>query len=102
MIALPHEKKVADLIPAFSDIKGEIRIGTPNRDCACCRKPFTAARKPRKVVRLYSVAAVVHIPIVIEYRVCGKCFAMHERGGNERNAFLAAIEAYMQGSEARQ
>lgn len=102
MVALPKGKDIAELFPAFSGVKGEIHIGTPNQECASCRKPFTAARKRRKRVRLYSVAVVMHVPVAIDLWVCGRCSAMYERGGNDREAILAAVEAYQTGEEAGQ
>lgn len=102
MAALPNGKTIADLFPAFSGIKGEIHIGDPNPECACCRKSFTATRKRRKRVRLYFVATAMHVPIAIDLWVCGRCYAMHERGGNERDAFLAAVEIYQAREEVSQ
>lgn len=92
MNEVPSGKLVGDLLPVFSAVKDEFHIGEPNKECACCRKPFTITRKPRKSVRLYPCAA--SIPFAYQYRICGACVAMYERGGADREAFSAAIDAY--------
>lgn len=89
---IPEDKGIGDLLPAFKGIKGEFRLGEPNQECACCRKPFSNARKPRRVCRLYPVW--VKIPVIVELRICGNCYAIHQRGGVDREAVIAAIEAF--------
>jgi hypothetical protein len=93
--AVPEGKVVGDILPVFSDIKGDLHVGEPNRDCASCRKPFTQTRKPRKSIRLYPYSALV--PMAFQYRVCGACYAVYQRGGDDREGFLAAVEAYHDG-----
>lgn len=104
IIPLPEGKKIADVLPAFAGIKGELRIGQPSQECACCRKPFSAARKPRRAFRLYptDMAMLALVPVVVELRICGKCYALHQRGGTDRERFLAAIQAYYLGEDATQ
>ena len=50
---IPEGQAVGDVLPAFANVTNERHLGTPNRECASCRKPFNAARKPRKSIRLY-------------------------------------------------
>lgn len=94
--AIPEGKTVGDILPTFAGIKGEIRVGEPNEECAACRKPFSVVRKPRNVIKLYPQFAP--IPFAFSYRICGACNAMHQRGGLERESFLAAVEAYHLGT----
>ena len=93
--AIPEGKTVGDILPVFAGVKGDLRIGEPDRSCASCRKPFTLARKPRKSMRLYPYSAA--IPMAFEYRICGACYVIFQRGGDEREGFLAAVEAYHDG-----
>jgi len=93
--AIPDGMKISDLLPVFSDVKGDIHVGAPNEDCAACRKPFNMVRKPRKSIRVYHVNT--QIPIAFQYRVCGACLALYQRGGDDRDAFLAAVEAFHDG-----
>ena len=96
MDAIPEGKTVGDILPAFANVEQVVHVGEPNSDCASCRKPFTVVRKPRKAIRLYPYSAPV--PFAFSYRVCGSCLAMYQRGGDEREAFLVAIEAYHEGT----
>lgn len=100
MQALPAGKRIADLLPIFEGIKGEIHVGEPNDDCASCRKPFNLVRRPRKSIRLYSPDLA--IPVAFSYRVCGACLVLFRRGGKDRDAFLAAVEAYHNGIDQAQ
>jgi len=100
MVAVPEGKTLADLIPALSAVKGEIRIGTPNPECASCRLPFDAVRKPRKAVRMCPIQSAV--PIIVELRICGRCHALHQAGGAARDGVLAAIQAYCEEEQASQ
>lgn len=100
IVSMPAGQTIADIFTSFSGIKGELRIGQPNQECACCRKPFTVARKPRKVIRLYPVDIASQIPVVVEFRICGACLALHQRGGMDRERCLVAVQAYFDGQEA--
>lgn len=100
LVAAPSGKSIAESLPAFSGVKGEIHIGTPNTACACCRKPFTVARQARKAIRL--CPADTQVPLMYSYRICGKCYALYQRGGDDREGFLAAIDAFHFGDDARQ
>jgi hypothetical protein len=102
ILPLPRGKKIADLLSAFSGIKGEIRIGQPNQECACCRRPFTTARKPRKVIRLVPADVAHHLPVVVELRICGACMALYQRGGMDRERYFVAVQAYVDGLETSQ
>lgn len=95
MQAIPAGLRIGDLLPVFAGIKGEVHIGEPNEDCVVCRKPFGAVRRPRKSIRLYSPD--LSIPVAFSYRVCGACLAQFQRGGEDCDAFLAAVEAYHTG-----
>jgi hypothetical protein len=100
LVVAPEGKSIAEALPAFSGGKGEIHIGTPNQVCACCRKPFTVARRARKTIRL--CPADTQVPLMYSYRICGKCHALFQRGGIERDAFLVAIDAFHFGDTAEQ
>ncbi|MBK9019624.1 MAG: hypothetical protein IPL72_06340 [Sulfuritalea sp.] len=93
--ALPDGKTIGDILPAFSGVKGEIHLVKPNEDCASCRKPFGMVRRRRKFIRLYNPN--LPAPVAFDYWVCGSCLAMHQRGGKESDAFLAAVELYHNG-----
>ena len=96
MDAIPVGLTVGDILPAFAGIKGEIHIGEPNKECAACRKPFTVTRKPRKSIRVYQ--RCFPVPFAFSYWICGGCYVLHQRGGVERDSFLAAVEAYHMGT----
>lgn len=93
--AIPEGKTIGDILPMFASVKGDWRIGEPNSECASCRKPFTLVRKPRKCIRLYPYSAPA--PMAFEYRICGACYAIYQRGDDGREGFLAAVEAYHNG-----
>lgn len=93
--AIPVGKTVGDILPVFSGVKGDLHIGKPDSNCASCRKPFTLVRRPRKCIRLYPYSTPV--PVAFEYRICGSCYVIYQRGGDEREGFLAAVEAYHDG-----
>ncbi len=99
MVFIEDVKDVAAILPAFADVKNEVRAGEPNKSCAGCRKPFNAARKPRKSVRIYPVRSVV--PVCFEFRICGKCLAQHQAGGAGRDAVLASVQAFIEGDAAK-
>lgn len=98
MVFLDDVENAADLLPAFADVKNEVHLGEPNKNCAGCRKPFSAARKVRKNVRIYPVRSI--LPMCFSYRICGRCFAQHQSGGTDRDAVLAAIQAFCEGVTA--
>ena len=100
MNAVPAGATLADVLPAFAGVKHEISIGTPNRECASCRKPFNEARKRRKVLRMSP--AWIPIPVVFSFHICGRCLALHQKGGMARDSVLAAGQAYCEGVEASQ
>ncbi len=102
IVSLPAGQTIADVLPSLSGIKGELRIGEPNKECACCRKPFSVARKPRKVVRLWPVDVASRLPVAVEFRICGSCLALYQRGGMDRERYFAAVQAYFDGQEAGQ
>jgi hypothetical protein len=74
-------------------VKYEIRIGTPNRKCASCGKPFTSARK-RHEMRLYEVT---DFPLVFSLYVCRHCRDLCRRGGDAKEGILAAVQATFAG-----
>lgn len=90
--SIPEGKSIGDINPAFSGLKGEMRLGKMSSFCASCRKPFNATRKPRREVRLYP--AELQIPVGWAYHLCGSCFAMYQRGGQHHAAVLASIESF--------
>ncbi|HUW37547.1 MAG TPA: hypothetical protein VMV91_09450 [Rhodocyclaceae bacterium] len=100
LIELPAGKAVGDVLPAFSEVRDYIHVGSPNAICPGCRRPFSAVRKRRKCIRLFSADAL--IPIALQYSLCGACVAKHRSGGDAREALLVAIEAFVDGKEARQ
>ncbi|TRZ56538.1 MAG: hypothetical protein D4S02_15420 [Rhodocyclaceae bacterium] len=100
MVDLPSGKTIGEVLPAFAGVQHEFHIGRPNQNCAGCRKPFTVARKPRRKIRLYPTMAVV--PIAISLQICGACIAMYQHGGADRDAMLAAVEAFAEGAKADQ
>lgn len=97
---VPAGTTITDFLPAFAGVKNEIRIGTPNHNCACCRKPFNQTRKRRKVVRI--AATSIPTPILFAFHICGRCFALHQEGGSARESFMVAVQAYFEGDEATQ
>lgn len=94
LVEIPPGKTVADLLPAFRGVKGEIHIGEPNRACASCGKPFSAARKRRGAIRLYGQ---MDVPVVSVMYVCGHCRDLYRRDGAAKDGVLAAVQAYFEG-----
>lgn len=99
-VRLPSGKTIGEFLPAFSDVKHEIHLGTPSKTCGSCRKPFSAVRKPRKKLYVYPM----HIPVPIRFDVCicGACLALYRRGGTHQDGVLAAIEVFVEGEEVTQ
>jgi len=97
---IPEGQKIGDVCPAFSKVEKELRIGKTSKVCASCRKPFTAARKPRQEIRLHAVD--LNFPIAWAYPICGRCVAEYQRGGNSRDAVLASVEAFHLGERPAQ
>ena len=89
---VPDGKKIGDVCPTFANEEREINIGERSKVCASCRKPFNAVRKARKEIRLHAVDFA--IPIAWAYPLCGSCAARYQRGENDRDAVLAAVEAF--------
>ena len=95
MVPVPEGLSVGDVLPVFSSVDKEVVVGKKNSLCASCGKPFTAARKRRKAVRMYPVSAVV--PMAFSYDICGQCVRLHQGGGVGRDAVLAAVQAFCEG-----
>ena len=89
---VPEGKKIGDVNPAYAGVEKEVRIGKTSKVCASCRKPFNGVRKPRKEIRLHAVDLA--IPIAWAYPLCGSCVAQYQRGESDRDAVLAAVEAF--------
>ncbi len=97
---LPEGKKIGDVNPVFSRVEKEIHVGERSKVCASCRKPFNAVRKARKEIRLHAVDLA--IPIAWAYPLCGSCVARYQRSENDRDAVLAAVEAFHLGERPAQ
>lgn len=97
---IPEGKTIHDINPAFAGVDNEFHIGEPSKACAGCRKPFSAIRKPRMEIRLF--LPNLPIPIALAYQLCRRCSRKYQHGRNERDAILAAIEAFHRGEEASQ
>lgn len=100
MTEIPAGQAVADLHPAWRDVDTEVSIGAWNTSCPGCRKPFTPVRKARKVIRIFPLA--MSIPIVMALRLCGTCVAKQRAGGDDGDAVLASIDAFVSGEAATQ
>lgn len=96
MIPIEEGKTVADYLPVFADVRHEIHFGV-NKECASCRKPFNAVRKPRRSLKMYPMPAI--IPFCFQFDLCGACYALHQAGGAAKDSMLAAVEAYADGVE---
>ncbi len=97
---VPPGAKISDILPTFAGVKHEIIIGTPNSDCASCRKPFNETRKRRKAVRMAPTG--IALPVMFSFHICGRCLALYQQGGSERDGVMAALQAYCEGDEAAQ
>lgn len=102
LVELPAGKTLSEVLPALAHVKEHIHIGTPSPVCAGCRKPFNEVRKRRKGFRLYPLAVCRVAPIAFACSLCGKCFAQYQKGGDDREALLAAIDSFDEGEEANQ
>lgn len=87
--AIPVGKTVGDILPVFSGVKGDLHIGKPDSNCASCHKPFTLVRKPRKRMRIYQCSTL--IPVAFECRICGACYLIYQRGGDEREGLTKDV-----------
>ena len=97
---LPEGQKIGDVHPVFAKVEKELRVGKFSKVCASCRKPFNAARKARKEIRLYAVDLA--IPIAWAYPICGACAARYRRGDESRDGVLASVEAFHLGERPAQ
>jgi hypothetical protein len=97
---IPEGQTVGEVLPAFSGVTNELHLGEPNRECASCRKLFSAVRKPRKAIRLYP--AWTPIPIAFSFRICGACADLWRQGGDSRDGVSASLIAYCTGNGATQ
>lgn len=97
---VPGGKTAGDVNPAFANVTNEIHLGQRCEVCAACRKPFNAARKPRKEIRLYPVD--LPIPIAWAYPLCRCCSRKFGHGGDGRASVLAAVESFHSGEKATQ
>lgn len=95
---LPDDVKIGDVLPAFAGVESELHVGTPCNQCAGCHKEFDAVRKPRRAIRIF----LDPIPLAFQYRLCGRCAAMHQRGGADREALVAGIEKFFFGAEGNE
>lgn len=100
MVAVPDGQTLSELLSGIAGLGMEIALGRPNDICAGCRKPFNQVRKRRKVVRLHPTGT--GLPLVFSCHICGRCQALHQKGGAARDGVLAAIQAYCEGVEAKQ
>lgn len=97
---IPKGKTIGDINPAFSGLKGELRVGKMNSHCAACRKPFNEIRKPRREIKLYPAA--LPVPVGWSYHICGRCLALYQRDAQSRQSVLAAIESFHLGENPTQ
>lgn len=102
LASLRPGETLTGVLPGLRGVTTEVHMGTPATECASCRKPFNAIRKQRKSIRLYPVALCQVIPMAFQYGLCGFCFAQYQRGGDDREAVLAAVDAFSDGEEASQ
>lgn len=100
MSEIPPGMTVGDFLPIFDGIRHEVHVGLTNQICASCRKPFNAARKPRRAVRMYPVTS--SLPVAYSFNICGCCWRSIKQGGPAKDGVLAAVEAYCDGKEAAQ
>lgn len=89
------DKRIQDVHPGYAHIKKFVYLGTPCPECPSCRRPFTAARRPRRRITLFATDSL--IPIGLSYRICGQCAAAYRLGGERRDAVLASIQHYIDG-----
>lgn len=99
MEQIPAGKTIGDLVPAYAKVRKQFRVGAPGNVCAGCSKPFTLYRRARREIRIYFSRAA--IPAAFAYRLCGRCFGIHQRGGEEREILLSKIEAFHEGKETQ-
>lgn len=100
MVELPQGKSIGDINDVYSGVKTHFHIGSPNTVCASCRKPFNAARKPRRQVLIYP--AQTRVPVIVSLRICGHCLRLTQLGGAHKESVLCAVEAFFEGDEALQ
>ena len=99
LMEIPEGQRVQDILPQFAGVETETApIGPPCPICPSCRKDFSAARKPRLLIRLYPIRCIW--PIVFIYRLCGPCAKQYRAGGAAKTAVLTSVEAFIEGVEA--
>lgn len=76
----------------FAEVPDRMIVTQASEDCVRCGKRFTAGRMRRMSVRLYPLRPVKDTSVC--YSLCGPCSAMYRRGGDEREAVLAAVQAF--------
>ena len=97
MRQIPAGMSVKDLLPAFAEVKKVVAIGTRHqqKDCACCKKPFNAARRQHQGFRLHPVGG--QVAITFEYWICRACDIRYRSSAAGRDTVLAAVETFMMG-----
>jgi len=77
--------------------ENEIHIGTPNPECADCRKPFTAKRVRAASVRVMPLDFPVQIQF--EYHICAKCLRAAKRSSADLERLYSRVQAYHMGED---
>ena len=75
--------------------ENEIHIGTPNPECACCRKPFTTKRVRAASVRVKP--PVSYVPIQFSFHICAKCLRDAKRSTSALERLYRRVQAYHMG-----
>lgn len=91
-VKVPPGTTLLELLGAKHELPA---MGIRSRKCTSCLKPFTETRKIRGEVR--STPAVLCIPIICIYPLCGTCTHQLRRGGEQADAVLAAVEKFSEG-----
>lgn len=67
-----------------------VHVGTPNSDCAGCRKPFNDERRPAVLVTLPSPVPM----LLFGYSICLKCASKAQKSMAERHRLFERVHAF--------
>lgn len=83
----------------FTGVKNVTHRGNQNAECVSCRKAFSVTRQPRRTMLIYPNPL---IPLACSFRICERCYTLHQEGGAARDGMLAAVQAYLEGEDSWQ
>lgn len=76
----------------------ELHIGSPNQECACCRRVFDDTVKPTGMVRVTNDVLLM-VNFYVGYRLCADCVREMKSDGERAKTAAKKINSYHMGDE---